>query len=103
MCKAEGREFSVRDKLGLDLKTGDCVRVYFSPGKTIFASFMVLIFPCLLFIFFYFTLGALFSVESQVVRALFGVAGLAAGFGISLLLKKRRGVEDLPEVSKKLS
>ena len=103
MCKAEGREFVAVDNAGLDLTIGDCVRVYFSPGKTILAGFMVLIVPCILFILFYFVSGAILSTSSQMLQSLFGVIGLAAGFVLSLVLKKKRGKEDLPEIIRKIS
>ena len=100
-CTLEGREFTARNTKGIHLDIGDTVRVYLPPGKAILASFMILIFPLILFLLFYFISGPLFNIQSEGVRALFGVAGMAGGFGFSLLLRKQKKEEDMPEIVNK--
>ena len=100
-CKVEGKEFTALNSIGIDLSVGDTVKVYLPPGKAILASFMILIFPLVLFILFYTLFGRIFGIESEGVKALFGVAGLASGFGLSFLLRTKRGDEDLPEIMRK--
>lgn len=100
-CTLEGREFTARNTKGIQLDIGDTVRVYLPPGKAILASFMILIFPLILFLLFYFVSGSLFPAVSEGIRALFGVAGLAGGFGFSLLLRSRNKEEQMPEIVRK--
>jgi positive regulator of sigma E activity len=100
-CTLEGREFTARNTKGINLEIGDTVRVYLPPGKAILASFMILIFPLILFLIFYFVSGLLFNGLSEGARALFGVAGMAAGFGSSLLLRKQKKEEHMPEIVRK--
>ena len=102
-CKVEGREFTAKNSKGFQLNRGDTVRVYLPPGKAIFASFMILIFPLVLFILLYFISGSLFAVQSEGVKALFGLIGLAGGFGLSLLLKYQNREENMPEIVRKQS
>jgi len=100
-CTLEGREFTARNSKRIHLDIGDTVRVYLPPGKAILASFMILIFPLILFLVFYFVSGSLFHSVSEGVRALFGIAGMAAGFGISLLVRKQKKEENMPEIVRK--
>ena len=102
-CKVEGREFTARNIKGFQLDSGDTVRVYLPPGKAIFASFMILIFPLILFIVLYFLSGSLFSIQSEGLKALFGLIGLAGGFGLSLLLRYQNREENMPEIVRKQS
>jgi len=99
-CKTDTRSFEARNTRGYDLTPGDVVDVYLEPGKTIGAGFLVLIVPLLLFIAAFLVAGRIAPAASEGVKALFGLGGLAAGFGLSWLYSRSRGVEGLPEITK---
>ena len=100
-CKVEGREFIARNGNSLNLEIGDMVRVYLPPGKAILASFMILILPLILFLVCYFVFGAVLKTDSEGIKALFGVLGMAGGFCLSLLVRKSREEEDMPLIVRK--
>ncbi len=104
ICKVEEKHYSAVNERGLDLHAGDLVDVFIDPGGTLFASFMLLIVPLLLFFLFYLLGEALLSVSSETGRVALGVLGLALGFGGNLYLgKKRKGRETLPKIIRKVS
>ena len=84
------------NRTGEPLHRGDIVEVYFAPSRAIRASFMVLILPLLLFIASYYATGAALPAAGDPLKVLFGFAGVAAGFGVNLLLGRAR--RDLPEI-----
>ncbi|MEW5814299.1 MAG: SoxR reducing system RseC family protein [Spirochaetota bacterium] len=96
--KEKERVFTALNSRDLSLQAGDEVEVYISAGKTLKASFMLLILPLLLFIIFYAGAGGIFKGASEAVKALGGVAGLASGFGINYLYKILRKQPDMPEI-----
>jgi positive regulator of sigma E activity len=81
------------------LAAGDEVVVYLSPWKAIKAGFTVLIFPLVLFLLLFLIAGRWLGISSEGVKVLFGLAGLAGGFALSYLLKRRKGRTDLPEIA----
>jgi sigma-E factor negative regulatory protein RseC len=78
---------------------GDTVEIYLPPGKTIFAGFMVMILPLLLFALGFFLLGLGLPESGEGARVLGGLAGLILGFGISWLYARLTKTRDLPLVT----
>ena len=97
-CSSERRIFEAANPEGLELRIGDVVDIYMSPGKTVAAGFMVLIVPLILFALAYFISGRLVENIGEGMQALSGLVGLASGFGISFLYGRRRRTGDLPRV-----
>jgi sigma-E factor negative regulatory protein RseC len=98
-CSTNGKVFSALNGKNIDLKSGDTVEIYLPPGQTIFAGFMVLIFPLLSFIVFYITGSWLFN-GSEGLGVLSGVLGLAAGFGITYMYNKISKKKNTPQITK---
>ena len=101
-CNVKSKNFTALNSYDIELKTGDSVEIYLSPAKTIFSSFMVLIFPLLLFIAGYFLSGIVFNTDSDALKAGGGVAGLLAGFILSFVFNMVSRSHNLPVVSEKL-
>ena len=80
----------------LPLRPGDRIRYFVSPGKAVKAAFLLLIVPVLLFFPFYYAAAALLPRSGEAPAVVLGLAGVAAGFGFNLLL--RRGRRDYPEI-----
>ena len=97
-CLATGkpRQFVVANPRGLPLVPGDRVEYSVSAGKAVKAAFLLLILPILLFFPFYYGAAALLSGGGEVVAVVFGLAGVALGFVLNVLL--RRGRRQYPEV-----
>ena len=98
-CRTDTRSFEAANSRGLELSPGDVVDVYLAPGKTIAAGFMVLIVPLFLFVVAYLVVGRISPAASEGIRALFGLGGLGAGFGLSWLFSRTRGAAELPEIA----
>lgn len=101
-CKTKGREIEALNSRRIPLNTGDKIEIYLPPGRTIFSGFIVLIFPLLTFIFAFVAAGSALPESDEGTRALFGIAGLAAGFGVSFLYNRLAKQRNFPEVIKKL-
>ena len=54
-CSTNGKIFSALNEKNIDLNSGDTVEIFLPSGQTIFAGFMILIFPLLSFILFFIT------------------------------------------------
>jgi len=95
---AEGDEtvFEAKNSKGLSVQPGDRVELYLATGKTIAAGFLVLIVPLLLFAAFYLIASQIST--SDAVSAIAGLAGLAAGFGLSYLVSKAKRESNSPEI-----
>ena len=109
-CAAHGICGGVNDKTfeaynseSLELEAGDRVEVLLPTGKTIRAAFMVMIFPLLLFFVFFFGAGRLIDSPSEGIQVLFGIAGIAAGFGINFLTNRKTSKKSMPLVMRKLT
>jgi len=98
-CSTNGKVFSALNGDNIDLKSGDTVEIFLPPGRTIFAGFMVLIFPLLSFILFFITGSWLFK-GSEGIAVLFGILGLAAGFGITFQYNKISKQNNTPQITK---
>jgi sigma-E factor negative regulatory protein RseC len=101
-CKTNERETAALNNHNLNLKAGDTIEIYLPPGKTIFSGFTILIFPLLTFIGVFVLAGRLLPGSDEGTQAVFGVLGLAAGFGISILFNRLTAHRNFPEVTKKL-
>lgn len=97
-CASSERTFDAINRNGIKINPGDIVDIYLAPGKAIGAGFRVLIVPLALFVGAY-ALSTLF-IESSAdgIRALFGLAGLALGFVLTVLHAKRKKNSQLPEI-----
>ena len=101
-CNVKDRRFKALNSNNLDIQVDDTVEVYISPGKTIMSSFIVLIFPLLMFIAGYFLSGVIFNVQTDALKAAGGAAGLFLGFIISFLFNMLKKNQHLPVIKKKL-
>ena len=101
-CNVKDRRFKALNSNNLDIQIDDTVEVYISPGKTIMSSFIVLIFPLLMFIAGYFLSGFLFNFQTDALKAAGGAAGLFLGFILSFLFNMLKKNQHLPVITKKL-
>ncbi|MCK4541429.1 MAG: SoxR reducing system RseC family protein [Spirochaetales bacterium] len=100
-CNVKARKYQASNTSNINLSVGDTVEVFFAPGKAIMASFMVLIFPLILFVLFFAGAGWIFGIESEGIKAIFGLGGLATGFGINPLYSRQTKEE--PQIIRKLN
>ncbi len=99
ICRVKERPFPAENPGNLEIKPGDRV-IYELPGsKTITASFMLLIFPLLMFITLFVFGSAVFPGISEGFKVLIGTAGLALGFLGTLLYGRLKPV--LPKIISK--
>ena len=101
-CSAKTREVAAANPRHIELRRGDQVEFFIPPGRTILAGFMVLIFPLLTFILAFVISGALRPESGEGLRALYGVIGMAIGFGGSFLYSKLTTKKNVPEVMRKV-
>ena len=101
-CKTKGREIEALNSRDIPLHSGDRIEIYLPPGRTIFSGFIVLIFPLLMFILAFVLTGTALPESDEGTRALFGLIGLAAGFGVSFLYNSIAKKKNFPEITKKL-
>lgn len=101
-CNVKDRRFKALNSNNLDIQIDDTVEVYISPGKTIMSSFIVLIFPLLMFIAGYFLSGVIFNFQTDALKAAGGAAGLFIGFILSFLFNMLKKNQHLPVITKKL-
>ena len=98
-CSTNDKNFSALNDKKIKLKSGDIVEIYLPPGRTEFAGFMVLIFPLLSFIIF-FAFGTSILGGTEGVGILFGILGLASGFGITYKYNKISKKKNTPQIIK---
>ncbi len=98
-CSTDGKIFSAINGKNIDLKQGDTVEIHLPPGQTIFAGFMVLIFPLLSFILFFLGGSWLFN-DSEGMGILSGILGLSTGFYITYLYNKINKRKNTPRITK---
>ncbi len=99
LCAGEETEFEALNPNDFALEPGDTVEIELSPGKTIAATFYVLILPLILFIAAFAMISALAPEIGEAVKTLVGIAGLCAGFAVSYFRGKRPGSVQMPVVS----
>ncbi len=106
-CNVQGKQFTAVNSSGLDIAHGDDVEIYLPPGKTMFSGFMVMMLPLITFGAGYLASSRLFAAESELVNALGGFLGLAAGFliayGYGRVQKTRSQPEIIRIIKKQLS
>ena len=100
-CSVSERTYEAVNDRSLPLNVGDDVKVLLPSGQTVFAAFLVMIVPLLLFILFFMLSGRLLGITSEGIKALFGVLGLAVGFLVSFLYSRDRKKQKLPRVVEK--
>ena len=98
LCNIKERLIQAVNKDHLDLQVGDVATIYLPPGKTVFSAFMVMIFPLLMFVLAFQLGEKLLGLSGEAQKSLLGLAGLAAGFGISFLWGKIVGKKQYPEI-----
>jgi positive regulator of sigma E activity len=96
LATSKPRRFFAANSRGLALIPGDRVEYSISSGQAIRAAFMLLILPILLFFPFYYGASALLPGHGEAAPVVFGLAGVALGFAVNLLL--RRGRRQYPEI-----
>lgn len=101
LCTAGQKTFEAHNSRNLDLEPGSRVEVELPTGKTIGSAFMVMIFPLLLFFLFFFISGKILTNPAEGIQVLFGLAGIAAGFGITFITGKLSGKKAMPEITGK--
>ena len=97
-CSTDTRVFEAINPKGLEIGKGDTVDVYLAPGKTVAAGFLVLIVPLILFATGYLLTGRVAPGASEGIKALFGLAGLAAGFMTSFFYSAKRREKSMPVI-----
>ena len=97
-CSADTHLFEAINPKGLEIETGDLVDVYIPPGKAVLAGFLVLIVPLILFGVGYLVAGKVVTDASEGVRAIFGLAGLVGGFGLSFAYSKKQKAAGMPVI-----
>lgn len=101
-CKTNERTFTAGNAKGFELHVGDDVTVYLPPGKTIQASFLLLIAPLILFFIFFILAEKVFSLEKEIFKIGVGLIGLGVGFFVTFLITKNNKHNTLPQIIKKL-
>jgi len=101
-CSVKGRSYEVSNPENLSLAPGDFVDIYLPPGRTILTGFLVLIVPLLLFLLFFILSGRLFDIRDEGIRALAGLAGMAAGFAGTFLYSRKNRRITLPVILRKI-
>jgi positive regulator of sigma E activity len=100
-CKDNDRTYTASNSKGFQLSPGDTVEVYLPPGKTIQASFLVLIAPLILFFLFFILTEKIFGIEREIIKICFGLIGIVIGFFISYLFGKKNKYSNMPLITAK--
>lgn len=99
-CATKGKHFIAYNGTNTELTIGDTVELYLPPGKTVFAGFMTLLVPVILFPIGYY-LPVLFNAGVQEgIRVMGGLVGIAVGFLISRKFSKLKAKEYTPEITR---
>ena len=108
-CAAHGFCGGVNDKTfdawnshDFELEPGNQVEVHLPTGKTIGAAFMVMIFPLLLFVVFFYAAKFVIPGAGEGIQVIGGLAGIAAGFGLNFLINRKPKQSSMPDIVKKL-
>jgi positive regulator of sigma E activity len=89
------------NRSNLPLKVGDLVVIYLDPKKTIFAAFLLFIFPLLAFLACYAAATLFAPAPAESVKILVGAAGFAGAYLLLFLRRMFRKMKDWPEVVEK--
>jgi len=99
--KVKERCFPVENPQSFSLSKGEMVEILVNPADSIKAAFMVFILPLLGFLLFYGIMSVFIVNEGLLFLA--GVAGLALGMGVNVLIRKIKGPGKLPVIHSKMS
>lgn len=96
------QDFKSDNPKNFKLKIGDAVEYYIPEGKTIIASFMVLILPLISFLLAFILLSSM-GIKSEKIIALISIGIMVASFSINKLLKKLGFKEVHPVITEKVT
>lgn len=99
--KIKDLEFLGNNNKGLELKVGDAVEFYIPEGRTILASFTILILPLIFFLLSFILLGKA-GLESEKIKALLSLGVMILSFYITKIIKKAGFKETLPNIIRKV-
>jgi sigma-E factor negative regulatory protein RseC len=99
-CSAKGKTFIAKNTHDLKLHKGDEIELYLPPGKTLFAGFITLLVPLILFPVGYFLPNALAQEPKELTRILAGFAGIIIGFIISGIFSRVKANEYMPNITR---
>ncbi len=99
-CTSRKASFEVLNPEKIDLSAGDTAEIDMPSSKTLFSVFMSLGLPLLMFLPGYFI--ATLITESEGLRFLGAMAGVAVGFAIAALYFHIRKKEYMPRVIRKV-
>ncbi len=97
-CGSRERVYEAENPRDLALVPGDQVVVDLPRRSAVGAGALVFLLPIVLFISFYLLSSLIVPEPPDPLRALSGLLGLAAGFGIALLVGRLRSLHNLPKV-----
>ncbi|MGI6432334.1 MAG: SoxR reducing system RseC family protein [Sphaerochaetaceae bacterium] len=100
LCNTKGKTFVAHNHAEELLNVGDTVELYLPPGKTVFAGFITLLVPILLFPVGYYLPSLFMKQATEMVRLVFGIGGIALGFLISRLFSKANAHEYTPSITR---
>lgn len=96
------QDFKASNPQNFILTEGDAIQYFIPEGKTILASFFVLIFPLVSFLLTFALLTAL-GIKSDKFIALISIGVMGFSFSINKLFRKVGIKETLPEITEKLT
>src|SRR4030042_3198694 len=89
------------NRKNIPLAVGDRVVVFLDPKKTVFAAFLLFIFPLLAFFACYTAAPLIASAPVESVKILAGAAGFVGAYLLLFLRRMFRKMKDWPEVVEK--
>ena len=99
-CKDKRQSIKVYNRDGLDIREGDRVEVEVQGRAQLSGAFWVLGMPLALLVGGYVAGRALFPGADEGPAALCGIAGLAIGMAVGVLIQKGKRIESLPVVTR---
>ena len=100
LCSTKGKTFIAKDTTDNDIHVGDTVELFLPPAKTIFAGFMTLMVPLILFPIGYYIGRLLLPGSQEVVHIGIGIIGIAVGFLIGRIFSTIKGGEYTPTITR---
>lgn len=99
LCSTKGKTFIAKNTSSHRLQKGDIVELYLPPGRTIFAGFIALMVPLILFPVGYYLGIALFPTSKEIIHIFIGILGMALGFSLSGIFSKIKASQYTPEIT----
>lgn len=101
-CGGAGeKSFEAANINNFELEPGNSVEVLLPTGRTIGSAFMVMIFPLLLFVLFFYGAGFIIENAGEGIQVLGGLIGIAAGFGFNFLKNRTPNKKNMPQIVRK--